>query len=206
MKGDQGIQGMKGDQGIQGMKGDNGNVIVDANNNVFTISALNATPGSNNTAIGVEAGQTSLGSNNIYLGYQAKPTLPSINNEIVLGNSAITALRCQQTSIAGLSDIRDKTEVLELDGEESLFFINQIQPVHFRWDKREWYESGISDGSKIGLSDMGFIAQDLLSHSHKDYYQIVKTENPERYEVAPARLIPILVSAIQELSKKLNFI
>jgi hypothetical protein len=159
--------------------------------------------GNFNTALGFGAGNSTSGSNNTYLGNGAKPTASTVSNEIVLGNGDIKSLRCQQTSIAGLSDARDKTNIQLLSSKESLDFINQIEAVEFNWDKREWYE-GEPDGTKRGYQDMGFIAQQLLSVSQKPSYQIVHTENKDRYEVAPGRLIPLLVSAIQELSKQIN--
>lgn len=161
--------------------------------------------GENNTAIGFQAGFTSTtGSNNIFLGFYAIPSIPTVSNEIVLGNASITALRCQQTSIAGLSDARDKTNIVELDGATSLAFVNQLKPVEFNWDQRSWYENGVSDGSKMGSLDMGLVAQQIVECDNRPSYQIVKTDNPDRYEVAPARLIPLLISAIQELSRKLQ--
>ena len=204
-QGAQGPQGPKGEQGPQGLKGEQGPagsaILFDELQN----SNLNEVvfTGSFNTAIGYQAGNTTTGSNNTYIGNGAKPTASSISNEIVLGNGDVKSLRCQQTSIAGLSDARDKTNIQLLSTRESLDFINQIEPVEFHWDKREWYE-GEPDGSRRGYQDMGFIAQQVLSVPQKSSYQIVHTENQDRLEVAPGRLIPLLVAAIQELSKQLN--
>jgi len=91
-----------------------------------------------------------------------------------------------------------------LSPSESLSFINQLEAVEFVWDKREWYENQVSDSSKKGNMDMGFIAQQIISCKNRKSYQIVNTENPDRFEVSPARLIPLLVSAIQELSRRSN--
>jgi len=157
-----------------------------------------------NTIIGLGAGYKLQGNNNILIGYKASPTLLSSSNEIVLGNSNINALRCQQTSIAGLSDIRDKTNINELKGDEILSFLNKIKPVTFQWDKREWYENGISDGTKKGTYDTGFIAQQILECKPLDIYNLVYTLNKDKYEVAPGRFIPLLVSAIKELDDKIN--
>jgi hypothetical protein len=163
------------------------------------MNALINVKGVNNTAVGANAGVSlTTGSNNLLLGIGASVSNPTVSNDIVLGNASIKTLRCQQTSISGLSDARDKKDVKELSSVEALDFINKLEPSTFYWNQRE----GHGD-SKKGELDMGFIAQHILSCSPNEAYQIVDTTNPERYEVAPARLIPILVAAIKELSKKL---
>jgi hypothetical protein len=57
-----------------------------------------------------------------------------------------------------------------------------------------------------GMVDVGFIAQEVMAV--EDELEIVETlrmskrQNSERYEVAPARLIPVLTKAIQELAEQ----
>jgi hypothetical protein len=64
------------------------------------------------------------------------------------------------------------------------------------------------DGGKVGIEEGGFIAQELLATEEKfgtkAWTQIVSEENPDKLEAAPAKLIPILVKAIQELSAKVD--
>ncbi len=199
-KGDKGDCGEKGDKGECGEKGEKGDLkISDAHNNIaIGMNALLNVKGFNNTAMGVNAGiSLTTGSNNILVGTGAAVSNPTVSNEIVLGNASIKTLRCQQTSISGLSDARDKTDVRELSGVEALDFINKLEPSTFVWNQRDGYGN-----SKKGELDMGFIAQHILSCSPNEAYQIVDTTNPDRYEVAPARLIPILVAAIKQLCKK----
>jgi hypothetical protein len=156
--------------------------------------------GSNNTALGASAGGTATfftysGSNNMLLGYQASPSATAVSNEITLGNSSISTLRCQVTSITALSDERDKTDIVPLD--YGLDFINQLQPVAFTWNTR--------DGSKVGELDFGFIAQHLAEVEDKHNAERLKLTlrtNEEKLEATPGRLIPILVKAIQELSAR----
>jgi hypothetical protein len=156
--------------------------------------------GSNNTALGASAGGTAgfftySGSNNLLLGYQASPSATAVSNEITLGNSSISTLRCQVTSISALSDERDKTDIVPLD--YGLDFINQLQPVAFTWNTR--------DGSKVGEQDFGFIAQHLAEVEDKHNAERLKLTlrtNEEKLEATPGRLIPILVKAIQELSAR----
>ncbi len=198
--GEKGDKGDKGDCGEKGEKGDCGEVKTsDAHNNIaIGMNALLNVKGFNNTAMGVNAGLSlTTGSNNLILGTGAAVSNPTVSNEIVLGNASIKTLRCQQTSISGLSDARDKKDIKELSGVDALDFITKLEPSTFVWNQRDGYGD-----SKKGELDMGFIAQHILSCSPHEAYQIVDTTNPDRYEVAPARLIPILVAAIKHLCKK----
>jgi hypothetical protein len=158
--------------------------------------------GNNNIFVGVSGvGPTFLssGDNNILIGNIAQPSTPIVNDEITLGNSANTVLRCAVTSITSLSDSRDKEEVAEL--AVGLEFVKELNPVSFVWNDRN--ESG-----KHGVKDFGFIAQDLKSTQEK--YEMAETlglvyeANPEKLEASYGKLIPILVQAIKELSAKVE--
>lgn len=158
--------------------------------------------GSQNTYVGYGAANTgsmwqTTGSNNIIIGYNATGTTNGISNQITWGNSSISGLRCQVTSISSLSDIRDKTDVAT--STLGLDFINKVRPVTFTWNMR--------DGGKVGQKELGFIAQELLEIEEeaglRDYTQIVDTDNPEKLEAAPNKMFPIVIKAIQELSAKI---
>jgi len=160
------------------------------------------TSGNNNVMLGTgQAGASYLssGNNNILIGYLAEPSTPIVDNEITLGNSSNTVLRCAVTSITSLSDARDKEEVAEL--AVGLEFVKELNPVSFVWNDRN--ESG-----KHGVKDFGFIAQDLKSTQEK--YEMAETlglvyeANPEKLEASYGKLIPILVQAIKELSAKVE--
>ena len=160
------------------------------------------TSGSENTFIGNNAGNTgsmwqNTGNNNIIIGYQATGTTQGISNQITFGNSSISGLRCQITSISSLSDIRDKKDVVT--STLGLDFINKVRPVTFTWNMR--------DGGKVGQKELGFIAQELLEVEEeaglREYTQIVDTDNPEKLEAAPNKMFPIVIKAIQELSAKI---
>lgn len=167
------------------------------------------TSGSNNTIIGHEAGKfgdaysggiqgVQSGSNNIVLGYQSRPSSNSVSNQITLGNPSITSLRCQVTSISGLSDERDKTNIQDLP--IGIDFVNSLRPVKFEWNTR--------DESKVGIEDFGFIAQEVMeaedSIDAHEWLSLTLRDNEERYELAPAKLVPILVKAIQDLSEEIK--
>jgi hypothetical protein len=187
-----------------------------SNNVAFGQDALGTqTTGVNNTAVGTSALFSNTSGENVALGYQtlygatannAQASSATVSNTITLGNSSIATLRCQQTSITALSDQRDKSNVLEIP--VGLDFVEDLRPVTFTWDTRPEYDS---DGNVIpnandGLQEGGFIAQELLATEEKfdtrDWTRIVSTDNEDRLEAAPSKLIPILVKAIQELSAK----
>tara|TARA_R100000353_G_scaffold138960_1_gene98884 strand:+ start:6962 stop:8857 length:1896 start_codon:yes stop_codon:yes gene_type:complete len=160
--------------------------------------------GNNNTSVGYRAlynnGGTNYytGSNSMCLGNGANPSSSSVSNEITLGDSSITALRCQVTSITALSDERDKTAIEDLD--LGLNFIKAMKPRKFTWNRR--------DGKWEGKKEIGFIAQELheveMDFSSTTRTRLVSYENPSRLEAQPMNTYPILVKAVQELSAKVD--
>ena len=136
--------------------------------------------------------------NCIILGYNAQQSSVNTSNEVTIGNSSISSIRAQVTSITSLSDARDKADISELD--QGLDFVNKLKPVRFSWNMR--------DGGKVGVPDFGFIAQDLVeledSVEGHDWLQLTLRNNPEKLEATQGRLIPILVNAIKELSDKVD--
>ncbi|MEO8666310.1 MAG: tail fiber domain-containing protein, partial [Ignavibacteria bacterium] len=118
-----------------------------------------------------------------------------------LGNNQITSLRCNVTSISSLSDSRDKTNIKDLS--LGIDFIMKIKPRLFNWDKREWYENNLSDGSKMKEEPTaGFIAQELdevQTTENAEWLNLVLKDNPEKLEATYGNLLPVMVKAIQEL-------
>ena len=105
----------------------------------------------------------------------------------------IATLRCQVTSITSLSDSRDKTNIEQ--STYGLDFINKLNPVTFDWNTR--------DGAKVGVKDLGFIAQELQEVDDENL-KLVYSNNPDKLEASYGRLIPVLVKAIQELKLELD--
>lgn len=165
-------------------------------NQAFGVNTLtNTTSGTGNTAIGNSAGtNNTTGNNNTFLGGQANGSSATVSNQITLGNSSVTSLRCQVTTITALSDERDKKDIADIT--YGVDFINKLRPVSFTWETR--------DGSIIDKPDIGFIAQDLaaLEDEEKDAERLRLTlrDNEDKLEATPARLLPIMIKAIQELS------
>jgi hypothetical protein len=161
--------------------------------------------------VGYNGGGVTTGSNNTLIGNAAAATSSSVSNEITLGNSSVTSLRCAVTSITSLSDERDKSEIKDL--EYGLAFIDALQPREFVWDNRpetrtEFDEEGNETevefySSNKGKKDIGFIAQELQTVDD-DYLNLVYDANPEKLEATYGKLIPVLVKAIQDLSAKVT--
>lgn len=165
---------------------------------------LNST-GNENTAIGSLTGENvSTGSNLTMIGFNAEPSSGSASNQITLGNSSVTSLRCNVQTITSLSDKRDKTNINDLT--LGLDFISKLKPRQFNWDRREWYENGISDGSKMQESvTAGFIAQELdevQANENAEWLNLVLKDNPEKWEATYGNLLPVMVKAIQELKSE----
>ena len=165
-------------------------------------SLKNQTTSWNNTAIGNFAGlYVTTGYNNIFLGAYADGLAPGCSNTITLGNSSITAIRAQVTSITSLSDCRDKTDISSVPYGTN--FLKKLRPVTFTWAMR--------DGGKVGQKETGFIAQELeeaLNNNSliKDWLDglVISNEDRSRLEASPGKLLPLVIKAIQELDERLS--
>lgn len=165
-------------------------------------SLASITAGNLNSAFGVDAGVfLSTGSNNTFIGANSGPSSTTVSNEITLGDNNITSLRCNVTSISSLSDVRDKKNIR--DFPLGLDFLMTVKPRLFNWDRREWYEDGKPDGSKMQQTPTaGFIAQELDTaqiNANAEWLNLVLKSNPERFEATAGNLLPIMVKAIQDL-------
>ena len=68
------------------------------------------------------------------LGFEAT----CISNQITLGNSSVTELRCGVSTITSFSDQRDKTNIENIT--VGLDFIDSLRPVEFEWNFRNLYQ------------------------------------------------------------------
>ena len=185
-------------------KGSCQNTTSGSGNTAFGVySGLTFLTGNNNTFIGFSAGDATLlnGSNNTSIGYNAEPSTSFASNQITLGNASVTSLRCAVTSITSLSDERDKDEITDLSA--GLDFVNEIKPVSFTWNDR-------NEEGKHDIKDSGFTAQNLKEVQEKynlsDELKLVNEDNPEKLEASYGRLIPVLVKAIQDLSREIEIL
>jgi trimeric autotransporter adhesin len=168
-----------------------------ANDKTYEIISTSLTTGANNTFIGYGAGGLGTVNNQTSLGYQAGCFAA---NQITLGNPSVTALRCADSTIATLSDSRDKENVS--NSTYGLSFINSLRPVQYRWNRRH-LEEGDADSVLNGKTRVGFLAQELQSampNNENEILDLVYDVNPERLEAKYGNLIPIMAKAIQDLS------
>jgi hypothetical protein len=170
---------------------------------IGTQAAPSLSTGTNNTCIGSGAAgaqfsgvNLTTGSNNLILGHEARSSTATISNEITLGDTNISTLRCNVQTISSLSDARDKTDIVDIP--TGLDFLNDLRPVKFKWQTRD-------GNGKDGSISAGFLAQDLQKtqkESSAEFLNLVMDNNPDRLEAREGQLIPVLVKAIQELSEK----
>jgi hypothetical protein len=172
------------------------------NTAVGSLSLYENTTGIQNTAIGYYAGWNGgtnaniTGQNNTFIGNGAANTASDVNNTITLGNSSIATIRAQVTTITGLSDIRDKSDIFPIN--YGMNFIDKLKPVSFVWDMR--------DGGKIGIPEIGFIAQDLQQAQIDTGVNIPNLVSgvDEKLEASYGVLLPIIVKALQEANEKIK--
>ena len=186
-----------------------------SSNTANGVNALRSnTTGNSNTAIGVNAGrfitagggnQTS--SNGVYLGPDTRASQNGNSNEIVIGASTrgngSNTVTLGSTAITGahvqvawtiVSDERDKTDIAPVD--HGLDFINQINPVKFRYTETR-------GGPATGPSRYGFSAQDVLNAEGANPV-IVDATDLENLKLNETALISVLVKAVKELAAKVK--
>ena len=183
------------------------NLTGDRNIGIGYDGGASFTSGSGNTIIGAGAldgssGKNLITANNVtIIGYNAAASASgltsSVSNEVTIGNSSTATYRIFGTW-SNVSDSRDKTNILPLN--YGMNYIEKLKPVSFVWDMR--------DGGKIGINDIGFIAQDLQQSQIDIGINIPNliTGNDEKLEAAYGVLIPIIVKALQEANDKIKLL
>ena len=122
------------------------------------------------------------------------------------------------TSNTSLSDARDKADIEDLT--LGLDFLCTLKPRQFHWNKREWYDKkiwvqeltsyetfkGDNDGSKKEDNwSAGFIAQELdaaENNAGAEWLNLVYKNDPDKWEAAYGKLLPVIVKSIQELKEQ----
>jgi len=185
------------------------------------VEALGAnTSGYQNVALGKSADNgLTTGSDNVAIGRDVNSSSATATNEFTLGFTNISNLRCNDTSISALSDQRDKAEITDLPDSAGLDLINALRPVTYYWDRREWYDDGVPDGSKIksnwrrwkpnsGLKQ-GFIAQEVeeaITGEKCLEDSMVVSGTEDKKEFAPQHLLTNAIKAIQQLSAEMEIL
>ena len=97
-----------------------------------------------------------------------------------------------------------------------LEFINKLEPVTYRWDKRSKYsddQSATPDGThKEEQLEGGFLAQDVeaieeqYGHKLSDNTNLTfhLSEDEKMYGIKYGKFVPMLVKAVQELSAEVE--
>ena len=194
-----------------------------SNNSAVGSEALGAcTEGHSNTAAGFQAGfAITTGDNNIMIGYQAGISgspggaISTANNTLSLGDENIATANIQVDWTVA-SDKRDKTDVESLN--MGLDFINKLEPVTYRWDKRSKYsddQSVTPDGThKEEQLDVGFLAQDVealekeygYDFDNKTNLTTQLSEDNQMYGLKYSKFVPMLVKSIQELTTQVEML
>ena len=190
--------------------GDQVGVNADGSGNVFIGQSTGYDcTGDNNTYVGKHIFPVSSGDNNILIGKEAAPSSLIVDNEITLGDSNITALRCAVNTITLISDERDKKDIVDI--EYGLDYVTTLQPRQWTWNQRT--ETVLADpvtketkevtSSKNGTKEVGFVAQELQGVDN-DFLKLVNDANPDKLQASWVQLVPVLVKAIQELKEQLD--
>ena len=189
--------------------------------------------GTSNVIIGGNAGQAgtalTTGDSNVLIGRDAQPGAADAANRIVLGRnvqgnaddsfvigngSTDSAIAFGATSITAPSDVRYKENIESQ--QAGLSFINDLRPVTFDWKKKKDLPKdhrAYEDSEEREMNDKtnhGFIAQEVKAviDAHPEiadgFDMWSEDEADGRQRVGSAALIPILVTAIQELSAELK--
>ena len=187
-----------------------------ANTALGMMALYGTTSGTDNIGIGKQAGQdVTTGTNNMFFGLDAgrsgtpSGSVTTASNQLCMGNNSISNCFIK-VDWTVTSDRRDKTDIKPFT--HGLSWINKLNPVTYRWDNRSFYEDGKPDGSKKQKQlNVGLIAQDEIEvekeHGFGDTAEnmIVSHINEDGdYGMQYAKLVPILINAIKELSVKVT--
>ena len=183
------------------------------------------TTGSSNTASGLLALRyNTTGSLNTALGYDAGPSAanPNLtnstaiganavangNNQIVLGDNNISALRCNVQTISTLSDKRIKEDISA--NVPGLSFITRLTPVTYHVNKTK--EAKLVGYSLTNISEdkvlhSGFLAQDVEVAAKAAGYNfegVRREEGGKYYTVGYTLFVVPLVQAVKDLNAEVN--
>jgi hypothetical protein len=189
------------------------------------------TTGSNNVAVGYYAGYGASGVNFsqcTFVGANSYPTTNRTNvtmlgygitdaectgdNQVLLGNTSVSQIRAQVTSITGYSDARMKFNVKE--DVKGLEFIKKLRPVTFQKDPRLLHKIwGTSDSlipkvteEMLNQRHIGLLAQEVERAAKECGFDFPGLDIPrnehEVYTLRYGDLIMPVIKAVQELSSE----
>jgi hypothetical protein len=153
-----------------------------------------------NSALGFEAlKNVTSGTNNLGLGYNGGAdsgvyNITTESNYVAVGNSSVTNAYIR-VAWTVTSDARNKTEIKPVP--HGLNFVNQLNPVSFRFKKSR------QDDTPIGDVRYGFLAQDILALEGSDSV-VIDAKDSENLKYTDQNMTAILVKAIQELKAEFD--
>jgi hypothetical protein len=126
--------------------------------------------------------------------------------DIVLGNTSISKIYANVTTITGISDRRRKKDIRALDADLGLDFIEKLKPVSYRFNNGDETER------------YGFIAQDLEQALPASLHDTIQRSEPEHglalierqndkdrtYRVSYGELFAPIVKAIQQQQQEIE--
>jgi FtsZ-binding cell division protein ZapB len=155
-------------------------------------------------AIGFQAGENA----GNYTNATAIGSLASMtaSNSIVLGNSSVTTIYAQVSTITAMSDRRRKKEIRALGSDLGLEFIEKLEPVSYRFNNGDETER------------YGFIAQDLELALPASLHETIEKSEPEHglalierqndkdrtYRISYGELFAPIVKSIQEQQQEIT--
>ena len=113
-----------------------------------------------------------------------------------------------------LSDCRDKTNVRPLEYNMGLPLVRNINPITFKWDRRDLYvskcgfEKGVKDDTlrENGLN-VGVLAQELkqtIEDLNLDMDVVRDNEMHDRFSITDTQLFPSVIKSIQQLNDRME--
>lgn len=143
------------------------------------------------------------------LGYNITDAQCTGNNQVLLGNTAVTQIRAQVTGITAYSDARYKTNIKE--NVKGLDFIKSLTPVTYNVKPTKLHDIWGTPDSSVQQIDhseiesvryMGFLAQDVEKAMKKIGFEFTGIDIPkndgEVYSLRYTDFIMPIVKAIQE--------
>jgi hypothetical protein len=165
------------------------------------------------TFIGAGSSLTATRANVTLLGYGITNAECTGNNQVLLGNTAITAIRAAVADITAYSDARFKTNIKA--NVAGLDFILKLKPVTYNVRPKELHKIWGTPDSVVNKMDfseaenqgrIGFLAQDVEKAAEESGFDFpgidVPRNDKEVYSLRYVDFIMPMVKSIQELDKK----
>lgn len=155
--------------------------------------------------------------NVIMLGYMIGNAQCTGNNQVLLGNTAITQIRAQVTGITAYSDQRIKYNIKE--DVKGLEFIMKLKPVTFNenpeimhkiWGTPDSLLKTLDHSDIMKRRQIGFLAQDVEKAAKECGFEFpgidVPSNEKEFYKLRYTDFIMPLVKAVQEQQEQIQFL